>query len=281
MRHHHSSRRCVIICAVVTALHASLLFAAAQGSGLTRAGTIRHFAVSESSGLAASRRFPGVIWTHNDGSSAFLFAMRQNGTYIRAFPVGGAAFVDWEDIAIDGSGNLYLADTGANGMERSHVAVHRVREPNPNRVRSVPIEQTWLLRFPGRRQDCEAIFVSKGVGYLVTKQRLGRRVAIYSFPLAAREESILLHQIATVDVPAPVTAADISSDSRRLALLTEEGPVVYAINGNVARIGSAPRYFQRFENSFMEGACFVGRGLLVSAETRQLWFFTHPAFRAR
>src|SRR5688500_18782723 len=64
-------------------------------------GSIAHFAITESSGLAASRRFANVIWTHNDSSSnPFLFAMRPNGTYIRAFPVVGAALIDWEDLGI-------------------------------------------------------------------------------------------------------------------------------------------------------------------------------------
>src|SRR5688500_14952074 len=59
----------------VVAVCALAVGAAAQDA-VTRAGTIAHFAITESSGLAASRRFPGVIWTHNDSSSnPFLFAM--------------------------------------------------------------------------------------------------------------------------------------------------------------------------------------------------------------
>lgn len=246
---------------------------------LVRAGTMQHFAMSESSGLVVSRRYPGVRWTHNDGANRFLFAMREDGSYIRAFPVA-ASFVDWEDITMDRLGNLYLADTGADGAARSHVAIHRVREPNPYRLKNIRVERTWYVRFPGQREDCEAFFVSGGFGYLVSKPELGGRATIYGFPLASLARSILLRRIATVDVPGDVTAAAISADSSRLAILTHKGPVLYFLDGNVAGIRSSPAYLQRFENSLMEGASFVpGRGLLVSAETRELWLFTHPVFQ--
>src|SRR5687768_1580235 len=63
---------------------------------VSRVGTLTHFAIRESSGLAASRRHPGVIWTHNDSGTPFLFAIREDGTWIRGFQVLGANLIDWE-----------------------------------------------------------------------------------------------------------------------------------------------------------------------------------------
>ena len=118
-------RTAVCAVAVLAILQLSGVFARAQ---FTKLGTIKHFAMSESSGLAASKQYPDIVWTHGDGSSRFLFSMRTNGLYVRSFPVM-TSFVDWEDIMADNSGNLYLADTGSDGAQRSHVAIHRVREP--------------------------------------------------------------------------------------------------------------------------------------------------------
>src|SRR5688572_25217244 len=218
------------LCAVITLgiFHISSLLASAQ-QGVTRLGRIvEPLAMVESSGLAASKQYPGIIWSHGDGSSRFLFAMRTNGAYIRSFPVG-ASFVDWEDIMADNFGNLYLADTGSDGDPRSHVKIHRVREPDPDRLKNVQVERTWFVRFPGSRQNCEAFFILDGRGYLVTKEELGGSVTIYDFELANRARSILLQRVTTVDIPGDVTAAAISVDSARLALLTEDGPVVYKI----------------------------------------------------
>ena len=262
-------------------LQISGLFASAQQGPPPRVGTITHPPMKESSGLAASKRYPGVIWTHGDGSSQFLFAMRTNGAYMNAFQVA-TSFIDWEDIAVDGEGNLYLADTGSDGISRSHVKIHRVREPNPDNLKKVQVERTWYVRFPGQRQNCEAFFILDGRGYLVTKAELAGRVTIYDFALAARAESILLQRVTTVDIPSDVTAATLSSDSARLALLTDDGPVVYKINGNVNAIRSSVGYFRPFRgNTLIEGATFIGSGLLVSSEAGELFLFNEPQFQTR
>jgi hypothetical protein len=246
---------------------------------VVQVGAITHPAIRESSGLQASRRYPGVFWTHNDsGKPPFLFAIRENGAFIRGFQLFGANPIDWEDLAMDNAGNLYLADTGIDGLARTHVAIHRVAEPNPFRISGVRVNRTWLLRFPGLRHDVEAFFVWNSFGYLVTKVRTNDVVGIYRFSLNAGSRPILLQKVTDVPVTAQVTAADITPDGQKLALLTEEGAYSLLINGNVSQAGIAPRTFTQLINTFMEGATFTPRGLLVSAETRQMLLFTGAAF---
>src|SRR5438874_9337753 len=63
-------------------------------------GTLQEKAVTESSGLVASRRTPGVFWTHNDsGDGPYLYATDRKGRALAKFTVSGATNVDWEDIA--------------------------------------------------------------------------------------------------------------------------------------------------------------------------------------
>src|SRR5690349_11216047 len=143
----------VVICVWVAPSAWSQATAVANNVLLT--GTIQEAAITESSGLIASRRFPGVFWTHNDaGSTGVLFAITKQGQSIGAFEVRGVEFNDLEDIAVDGSGNLYLADIGDNGGNRSTLFVHRLKEPNPgvgNRI--VTVNRSWRLKFPGDRDD--------------------------------------------------------------------------------------------------------------------------------
>src|SRR5881394_1013410 len=62
----------------------------AFGSGVA-VGRVTDGSVTEASGLAASRRNPGVLWTHNDaGSTPRLFALSTNGTLLRSFRVSRA-----------------------------------------------------------------------------------------------------------------------------------------------------------------------------------------------
>jgi len=248
---------------------------------VVRIGTINHFAISESSGLTASQQYPGTFWTHNDGGYQFLFAITQSGEMQGAFQIVGANLIDWEAIASDNNGNLYLADIGGDGIQRTHVAVHRVREPRPaDSYGNVEVTKTWLLRFPVLKEDCESFFVHGEHGYLISRPRTNDQVTLYRYPLSSSAESTLLEEVTKIDVAASATDASISPDGQRLGVLTSEGAHLFFINGNPASVSSptVQREFTRFENSFMEGAAFFSGGFLVSAETRELWLFTSPNF---
>ncbi len=249
---------------------------------VVQVGRLRHFAIAESSGLVASRQYPGVIWTHNDGGYQFLFAVNKSGRKLGAFQVPGN-LIDWEDIAIDNAGNLYLADIGTNGMARSHLAVHRVKEPNPYaRYGNANILHTWLLRFPeGTPDDCESFFVHRRHGYLITKSRVNGRVHMYRYPLSDRSRSVPLQFVTSIETDGAVSAADLSRDEQRLGLVTGEGVYLIFVNGRPANAGTADRRFVPFVNTFMEGGTFFGRGFLTSAETRELWLFTDEVFRCQ
>ena len=84
-------------------------------------------AISESSGLVASRTHDGVFWTHNDsGDAPRIFAIDRSGALLAEVVVEGARNRDWEDIAIDDTGHLFLADIGNNGSQRLDLTVYKV-----------------------------------------------------------------------------------------------------------------------------------------------------------
>ncbi len=106
--------------------------------------------IKESSGVVASRRFPNVFWTHNDGGGPkkqVLYAIDRQGKTLASFPVTGATFHDWEDIAIDDAGHLYLGDIGNNDSKRDTLAVYEIDEPDP--------ASACRFRFPETRVDAE------------------------------------------------------------------------------------------------------------------------------
>src|SRR2546422_293788 len=225
-----------------------------EAYAVAEVGTIQHFALTEGPGLIPSRRYPGVFWSHNDSRNGFLFAMNQRRESIGAFFVPGK-FIDWEDIAIDDQGYLYLSDSGSNHMPRTHVAVHRVAEPNPyKRFGNAPRLRSWYVRFPeGPQQDCEAFFLQGGFGYLVNKRPTNGVVHMYRFSFADTRKSIPLDLVATIPMESPVTAADLSLDKQRLALTTSDGVYLFFVNGRPASAGNAQHLFFEWHNFFMEG----------------------------
>jgi hypothetical protein len=247
--------------------------------GVLRVGTVDHIGLTEGSGLAGSRRFPGVAWAHNDGGYQFLFAIDRSGKVLGAFQVVGANLIDWEAVAADDDGNLYLADIGTNGLARTHVAVHRVKEPRPSdRWGNATVTKTWYLRFPGAQYDCESFFVYDGYGYLISKTRELGQVTMFRYPLSSGGSSVLLEQVTPISLTASATDASITSDGQRLGIVTSEGVYLFFINGNPASVDFSKREFTPFQNDFMEGGTFFEGGFLTSAETGELWLFTNANF---
>src|SRR5206468_8997829 len=95
--------------------------------------------IREVSGIVASRRHPGVFWVHNDsGNAAALFAVRRDGSLVREYAVK-APSLDWEDIAVDDAGHLYLGDIGNNAGLLPIRTIYEIDEPDPELEAKAPL----------------------------------------------------------------------------------------------------------------------------------------------
>lgn len=142
--------------------------------------------LTESSGVAPSRRRPGVYWTLNDsGDEPVLYATDSTGRDLGFVRVSGARNVDWEYLAIgpcvvSKDTCLYVADIGDNHASRRYVVIYRVPEPEPpagpgDTLRSMPVLDSIVLRYPDHPHDAEALAVDRrGALLLVTKDRFGQ-----------------------------------------------------------------------------------------------------------
>ena len=168
---------------------------------LQRTGSIEGRRMREASGVAVSRTYPGVLWTHNDsGDGPFIFAMNLEGRLLATFDVRGARARDWEDIALgpcpDMPGScLYIADTGDNGRSRDHASIYIVPEPDPATGTPdsiVKTERSQRVNFryqDGRSYDVEAIAVAPdGEITLISK---GRRSGSGIVEFRIRTEALL------------------------------------------------------------------------------------------
>ena len=199
-------------------------------------GTFADPRVRESSGVAASRRAPGVLWTHNDsGDGPYVYATDTTGAARGTFAVTGARNVDWEDIALGpcAAGTcLYLADTGDNQERRQSVALYRVPEPelpdrHPFRTRPTAPAQAVTVRYPDGPHDVEAMWVAPSQDvHLVTKGRSGP-VRHYRVPARAWGSStqVTAELIETLPIAVRsgrdhVTGAGLSPDGQTVALRT-------------------------------------------------------------
>ena len=242
-------------------------------------GRIAHPAITESSGLAASRQHPEIFWTHSDGERPIIFAIKRDGSTVGEFRVEGATFGDWEDIALGPENRLYLADTGNNNRSRAEVAVYAIAEPNPSSAtKPAPVLRKWVLRYPSAPFDSEGLCIWKDAGYLVSKVTDDRKAEIYRFALDGSVSAQKLEFVARLDVQSPVTGADVSAGGRYLALIAKAGPFVFKIDGDVSKAGGQKPSRVKFKHDSTEGCCFVPGGLIACAESREIYFFSQEGF---
>ena len=205
-------------------------------------GSVQQADVLEASGLAASRRNSGVLWTHDDsGGANVVFAINTTGQLLGTYQLGSGSLTDAEDIAVGpgptpGVHYIYVGDTGDNSSTRSSVRIIRVPEPAVA-VDQAPMYETLsdveiiTLQYPSgddapAHKDSEAMFVdTNGDIYLVTKRIYPNKVYRAPFPQST-SSTVTLEYVATLPTGpglAWITGADCSPDGRWLIVTNDQG----------------------------------------------------------
>jgi hypothetical protein len=270
------SRLAAVLAAVLLCL---VVPASAQENGeavvATRLGDPR---IVESSGLALSRRHPGVVWTHNDsGDQARLFAVASDGRTRAVLTLAGVEARDWEAVAAGrddrGRPALFAGDIGDNNGVWPEVAVHRVTEPATLRDATVPAVR-YRLRYADGPHDAEALLVDPRSNrlYVATKSEAGG--GLYRAPPRLDPAGVnVLHRIARV--PPVVTDGAFLPSGRGFVLRDYQQAHVYAAPGR--RVGSFDLPLQVQGESLAVTA--DGRSVLVGSEgpDSELWRVPLPA----
>ena len=244
------AHRNILYAASVTTLATALTIAAtgaiSPDSGFGEPAllcSLRNKKITESSGIVASRRTPGVFWTHNDsGDGPNLFATDRMGRALATFTVTGATNVDWEDIAAGPergeTAALYIGDIGDNGGKREDTAVYRVREPavataTLGHTGETARAEKFPYRYADGHHDAETLLVDPKTDevFVVTKTDSGLS-AIYKFPMPLTpNRTATLQKVGSLTFTNPLkfrgravgklaTAGDISADRKHVAIRT-------------------------------------------------------------
>jgi hypothetical protein len=211
-----------------------------QFEAAMNAGTVQSNDIVEASGLASSRQFPGVLWTHNDsGNTARIYAMTNTGAHLGTYPLSGTSNVDWEDIAVGPAPGLHtdaiwVGDIGDNLNFRSTIRVFRIAEPTVS-VNQRPVMQTLsgaqtiTLNYPDGPRDAETLMVdTNGDLYIVTKRVTAvGRVYRAAYPQST-SSTIILQFVAQIpwgatDGNGGATGGDIAADGSAIIVRRTTG----------------------------------------------------------
>ncbi len=204
-------------------------------------GTVTDPALTELSGLAASRRNPGTFWAHNDSSHpAMVFALDASGKTIAHVMIEGAQNVDWEDLAVgpgaDGRSTLFIGDVGDNLRMRQTVTIYRVPEPllGPAQggaaVEITAVADPLELKYAGGPRNAEALIrdpLSNRI-YVVSKEKATAALVFATDAAGAAGTTAELQKVGAVQfgptklagAELAVTGGSISFDGMRVALRT-------------------------------------------------------------
>jgi hypothetical protein len=259
--------------AMMLALGVSLLLA----RGLRRADSVGPCVVAdgpamlpeipEASGLAVSRRNPGVLWSHNDsGSAAVLFALDTAGTVLGRVRVP-IRTRDWEDISAarcPSNDCLYIADIGDNKSARQRVHIYRLPEPAPGDAETAPPE-VFNGTYADGPHNAEAMFVIGADLFIVTRDRIGR---VYKSTLSGSTE-LTFQRIGQLGLAA-VTDAEASRDGKSVVVRTSHEAVLYRtddliLGGNVPYLRIP---IDGLKEAQGEGVALDGSILYLSSEGR-------------
>ncbi|HMP98643.1 MAG TPA: hypothetical protein PKC24_02605 [Cyclobacteriaceae bacterium] len=220
----------VFACTVKDAEKSTLFTAAPTSLGRVPA------ALNEASGLVASRRYPGLLWTHNDsGDNARLFLIREDGSLVATVYINHIINRDWEDITAYydqklGKYFLYIAEIGDNRALYDFKFIYRIEEPElepslSDQTLVVNSPEKIIFQYADGSRDAEALMFDPldQVFYLVSKRE--KRVGVYAFP----DEFVwgdTLYLNKNMEIPhTQIVAGDISSDGSEI--ITKDYESIY------------------------------------------------------
>jgi hypothetical protein len=170
-----------------------------------------------------------LIAINDGGNLAKLYVLNLKGDIVHELEIENAINVDWEDIAIDSKGNIYIADIGNNNNKRRDLCIYKISADSIFLKTKVFAQKIFFSypeqnEFPPDNQnlnfDAEALAAYQDELYLFTKCRTvpysGESI-VYKLP--TKEGNYMAEKLMSIQLKSrrmkfdAVTAVDFKSDT--------------------------------------------------------------------
>ncbi|TGD59531.1 SdiA-regulated domain-containing protein [Flavobacterium humi] len=191
--------------------------------------------LKEISGIAYNPKQGSYYAIADSGNENVVYELGKSGEVSSEITIEGVKNVDWEDIASDGSGNVYIGDFGNNANERKDLAIYKITAENMASKKVKTTEKIGFYYpeqtdFPPKKSklfyDAESFILYQNYLYVFTKNRsknFDGTTLLYRIPNAAgNHKAELLDSFKTGENynNGAITAAAISPDGKRIVLLS-------------------------------------------------------------
>lgn len=211
-------------------------------------------------------------WVIEDsGNKNVVYGLNAKGEIAQAILVENAANVDWEDLASDESGNIYIGDFGNNDNKRKDLCIYKIDAAS---LKNSTAEASYKVSFyyPNQKEfppkkselfyDSESFFEYKGNFYIFTKNRskgFDGTVLVYKVPnKPGNHAAEFLGQFISCDSyqKCAITAADISPDGKKIALLSSNKVWILSNYKGDDFLKGKMEMFELNDVTQKEGICF-------------------------
>ena len=233
--------------------------------------------IDESSGLAKSNK-PDLYISHNDsGGKTELYEFDLSGKLVSTMNVPNAVNHDWEDITKDEEGNYYIGNIGNNGVARDRFEIYKFNDKQSvtEIISFKYAAQKSAERISGKPEfDSEAFFYHKKNLFLFSKNwDQNKYVELYQMP--AEPGNHTLSPMDSIQINSQVTAADISPDGKKFALLTYGKILLFGIKNDRIDFRNPIGCF-RFVKKQTEALIFLNNtDMLVTNEQGEMYRITY------
>ncbi|MCE6989029.1 esterase-like activity of phytase family protein [Dyadobacter sp. CY323] len=188
---------------------------------------------SESSGLAGANA-SGTFWTNNDsGGKPELYEFDLAGKLVSTKSIPDSKNHDWEDLARDSDGNIYIGDFGNNSMPRTQFEIYKFN-PSKSATEKITFKYANQGEQAGSPEkplfDCESFFYHEGQLWLFSKN-WGKDHIVKLYRLSAQPGDYQLTPLDSIGITSQITSADISPDGKTFALLTYGKVLLFGVTG--------------------------------------------------
>jgi hypothetical protein len=223
-----------------------------------------------------------LIWMLNDGgNSPKIYGVSKKGNIKKVLKID-AKNNDWEELASDKEGNLYIGDFGNNDNKRKDLAILKVAHKDLMNSESVSVERIQFYypnqkKFPPTKKqlffDAESFFYFNNAFYIFTKSRVKNeygKTSLYKIPATlGTHEAVFISEFNHCNaLKCWITSADISNDGTNVVLLSHTSALVFSnfkgddfFSGNLTEIP-----FKKYSQK--EGICFKNETTLYITDEK-------------
>jgi len=153
-----------------------------------------------------------LLWVIEDaGNKNRLYGLNTNGKIIKEIKITNAQNNDWEDLASDSLGNIYIGDFGNNNKSRKVFSILKVKHPEKVSKEITPEYINFTLPKGIKSLDFEAFFLMQDNFYIFSKNN--KKGKLFKVPnIIGEHEAVFITNFNLKGTNNAITSADYYKD---------------------------------------------------------------------